>query len=405
MRTLIQPPPSLHCDLCGGELRLKLVKSADSTFDLENEIFVCANCGHEQSYTVSHNHYTPHSKVAPSSADRGADPVDATSEAPESKIRVHRVAACIDSSGFAEKVIPHALTVAAALGSPVTFLRVLETKSAHAVPLDPVEWDIRLREAKNDVERLVEGRRQENERIEAVVIEGGAADQISLWVHSHDVELTVLCTHGDSGVSEWGLGSTAQKLINRVHGSLLLIPSTCATPDPIHYHRLLVPLDGSSYAESVLPLAIRVAQAERAELVLVHVVPIPELTEDGPLESEAVELRERVMQRNERVAREYLDRIRAHVSDGLSVRTLLLRGTDARSGLAHAIADEAPDLVVMAAHGRSRRSDIPFGSVADYLVTHAVAPLLIVRRHPAHLARHSAATAHQTPPRLPTNAQ
>lgn len=64
MRTLVQPPPSLRCELCGGELRLKLIEPADPTFDLENEIFACANCGHEQSYIVTHDHYMPHSKVA-----------------------------------------------------------------------------------------------------------------------------------------------------------------------------------------------------------------------------------------------------------------------------------------------------------------------------------------------------
>jgi len=64
MRTLIQPPPSSQCDLCGGELRLKKIVSADQTFDLEKEIFVCANCGHELSSTVPHNHTTPHTKAA-----------------------------------------------------------------------------------------------------------------------------------------------------------------------------------------------------------------------------------------------------------------------------------------------------------------------------------------------------
>ncbi len=64
MRTLVQPPPSSRCDLCGGELRLKLIESANRTLDLENEIFVCANCGREQSYTVDHDHNMPHIKVA-----------------------------------------------------------------------------------------------------------------------------------------------------------------------------------------------------------------------------------------------------------------------------------------------------------------------------------------------------
>jgi hypothetical protein len=60
MRTITQPPPSRHCDQCGGELRLKLIEPANRTLDLENEIFVCANCGREQSCIVSHNHNVGH---------------------------------------------------------------------------------------------------------------------------------------------------------------------------------------------------------------------------------------------------------------------------------------------------------------------------------------------------------
>jgi nucleotide-binding universal stress UspA family protein len=345
----------------------------------------------------------PVSITPPSAVDSDADPVKTTGAVLDSP---KRVVACVDASGFAEKVVPHALTVAAALGSPVTFLRILEAKAVHAVPVDPVEWDIRLHEAKNDLERMAEGRRRErNEHIEVEVIQGGVAEQITLWVRNHDVELTALCTHGDSGVTEWGLGSTAQKLIDRVEGSLLLVPSSYATADPVHYHRLLVPLDGSLYAESVLPLAIRLAKAERAELLLVHAVPVPELTEVGPLENEAIELRERVVQRNARVGREYLDQIRARMNGGLAVRTLLLQGADARSSLTRAIAEEAPDLILVSAHGRARRSDVPFGSVATYLIAYAAVPLLIVRRHPTHLAQREAAMGHQTPLRLPTHAE
>jgi hypothetical protein len=64
MRTLVEPPPSSRCDLCGGELRFKLIESAKSEFDLHKEIFVCAKCGYEQSYTLSHDHNVPHPKVA-----------------------------------------------------------------------------------------------------------------------------------------------------------------------------------------------------------------------------------------------------------------------------------------------------------------------------------------------------
>jgi hypothetical protein len=60
MRTLVQPPPSTHCDLCGGELRLKLVEPANRILNLQSEIFVCTNCGRELSYIVEHDKYAGH---------------------------------------------------------------------------------------------------------------------------------------------------------------------------------------------------------------------------------------------------------------------------------------------------------------------------------------------------------
>jgi uncharacterized protein with PIN domain len=57
MRTLVQPPPSARCDLCGGELMLTRVEPANRTLDLENEIFVCARCSREISFTVDHDKY------------------------------------------------------------------------------------------------------------------------------------------------------------------------------------------------------------------------------------------------------------------------------------------------------------------------------------------------------------
>ncbi len=64
MRTLVQPPPSSRCDLCGGELRLKQIESFNRTLDLDNEIFVCGTCGRERLYTVSHNHTAPDPRAA-----------------------------------------------------------------------------------------------------------------------------------------------------------------------------------------------------------------------------------------------------------------------------------------------------------------------------------------------------
>jgi hypothetical protein len=61
---MTQPPPTTHCDKCGGELRLKLIEAAANELDLESEIFVCVNCGCEKSFTVIRDPKMPHIKVA-----------------------------------------------------------------------------------------------------------------------------------------------------------------------------------------------------------------------------------------------------------------------------------------------------------------------------------------------------
>jgi len=59
MRALVHPPPSLHCDLCHGELRFKKVEPVGPrSLELDIETFVCTKCGHEQPFGVGRNHYS-----------------------------------------------------------------------------------------------------------------------------------------------------------------------------------------------------------------------------------------------------------------------------------------------------------------------------------------------------------
>jgi hypothetical protein len=60
MRTLVEPPPTLHCKLCQGELRLKRIDPDGPSLEWDCEIFACIKCGHEHSFRVSHNHYAAH---------------------------------------------------------------------------------------------------------------------------------------------------------------------------------------------------------------------------------------------------------------------------------------------------------------------------------------------------------
>jgi nucleotide-binding universal stress UspA family protein len=314
--------------------------------------------------------------------DPGASPVNAPS--------VNRgVVACLDKSRQWHRVAQHALAIAKAMSIPVTLLQVLEAGPAGDSRADPLEWEIRRREASGFLEPLAAILCDGTCPVGSEIVEGHAADQICLWAADRSPELIVLGAHGKGWRKNEGLGNTARSVLSRSAGSVLLVPATdnsSADEGVVRYKRLLIPLDGSSRAESVLPFAIRLAEAVKADLLITYVIPVPELIESGPLEPDDIELRERVVRRNERVAKEYLARVCGYIAlKGIQARTMVLRDGDVRSRLVRLVADENADLVILSAHGHSGRSDAPFGSVTAHLIAHSAVPVLIVR-NPSGLA-------------------
>lgn len=303
-----------------------------------------------------------------------------------------RIVACLDRSRLSQRVAQHALAIASALRVPVTLLQVLEAGPVGATRADPLEWDIRRHEARCSLEPLAAGLCDDKGCVDAEIVEGQAAEQICLWAAGHAAELVVLGAHGEGRLTDDGcLGNTARNVLDRARGSVLLVPAadnSAAAGRDVRYRRLLVPVDGSSRAESVLPYAIRLAEAVQAELLIAYVIPVPELIECGPLEPDDIELRERVVRRNERVAKEYLARLRDHVAcSGVRSRTMVLRDDDVRSRLERLIAGENVDIVILSAHGHSGRTDAPYGSVAAHLISHSCVPLLLVRNQLAAAAQ------------------
>ncbi len=317
-----------------------------------------------------------------------------TETAPEYRARrkvapLRQVVACLDGSNLGERAIPHAVAIARVMGATLTLLRVLERPFGDPAPADAVEWEFARREARNYVTQLATQFSVESTAIESELIEGRAAEEICRWGADRGVDLTVATTHGEGGPSPWALASTARKLLDRAPGSLLIVPATSAPATAtVRYRCLLVPLDGSPQAETALPIAEQLAEAHGAELILAHVVPVPELTRTGPLDAEDVELVNRFRRRNERVASVYLDRLRAWLSaDGIRLRALLLQSGDVATRLASLAQVEQVDLIVMAAHGQQPQRDTPCGSATAELIARSTVPLLIVRARPAKATR------------------
>jgi nucleotide-binding universal stress UspA family protein len=293
--------------------------------------------------------------------------------------------ACVDDSPTSDAVIRHTLAIAQSLDLAVTLGRVIETPQSLERPTDPLEWQLRRNELRDQLARITVGKNDVPVEMDSILLAGSAADELSGWAEKQGVPLLALATHRQRSLAQAGLGSTVLKVLERGSTSLLLVPASEPDVKTVAYRRLLVPLDGSCQAESVLPLAIRIARAHAAEIVLAHVVPGFAFLETNHPEQHASELRAELASHNERQARAYLDDLRSKLShEGLVVSAIVASGGDPRAELRRLAINRGVDLIVLSSHGQGGLADVPCGSATEYLATHAPAPMLIVRPNFAH---------------------
>lgn len=283
--------------------------------------------------------------------------------------------ACLDDMTIGSAVLRHAAALARGLGLSVAVAHVVEAPR-EASPADPLAWQVVRRETRERLVALLGILGRKGAAAEPILLNGTAADELIRWAREHDSLLMALGTHG-AGETGTSLGTTTQRIIERSQSSVLLVPSPAACFDD-RYRRIFVPLDGSCRAESVLPIAMRIARAHEAELILAHVVPEARLT--IPTVDQGDDFCTRLTEKNERDARDYLDALRTKLwKERLPVRTVVVANGDARPQLRQLAVHHRADLMIISSHGRSGMADIACGSVAEYLVTHAPIPLFLVR--------------------------
>jgi nucleotide-binding universal stress UspA family protein len=140
--------------------------------------------------------------------------------------------------------------------------------------------------------------------------------------------------------------------------------------------RILVPLDRSRTAETVLPLVITLARGSGAAIRLLVVEPVPEsrVDKDGRVVAYAD-------QEQARLEAEGLDYLRALTRQcgGVSdVECVVRFGDPVDEILREAGAFEA-DLIAVTTEGRSALGRTVLGSVAEQIVKKADAPVMLVR--------------------------
>lgn len=300
----------------------------------------------------------------------------------------------LDGSTDADRAIPVAARLAARAGARVHLAAVFKPivigpelgsfdAGLSAADLDEItraELTAHLDRCAEDVEMLF----SVPARWEILEGEGSVSQQLSGYTRRHGIDLVVMQSHRRSTLGRLCLGSIGAGLLDGTETPCLLLAHRVADNEASSarrapFRRILVPLDGSTEAESALPGALALASDGMSELLLLAVVPARWHVRSTP--SSAPHSTSPLA-----AASTYLHRlVRQLAGMGVRARPLAIAGSSAAESIACTVRHERADLVCISAARRSQGDRLFFGSVIDTVLHGTDVP--IMARRVEHVAR------------------
>jgi nucleotide-binding universal stress UspA family protein len=289
----------------------------------------------------------------------------------------------LDGSRTSERVLPFARVLAGTLKLPVELLEVVDVSAVSAhVASDKARYLDAL---------IAEGERESREHLKAVaagfagskvsctVERGQPADAIIERAAADKGTLIAMATHGRSGVNRWVIGSVAEKVLRGSESTMFLVRADEeARPDGTAMLRsIVVPLDGSALAESVLPTVVEIAKSLQIEVVLCRAYELAASAYYG--NEDYLPNYDEMLRNLKKDVEGYLaNKADSLKSAGLtSVSWIALAGSGADEIVRYS--REHPDaLIAMCTHGRSGVRRWVLGSVTERVVRHSGDPVLVI---------------------------
>ena len=286
----------------------------------------------------------------------------------------------LDGSPLAEGVMPWVLYLAEVFEARVTLLHVRERRAPRTVHGEPHLTEPLAAEEYLDriVASLPPGIHAEHHV--HTVAEGDVAASIARHTGELGTDLVILAAHGRLGARGMLTGRIAQQVLRQAQSPIVLLrPEAVAAGRP-HLDTLLVPLDGSPEAETVLPLVSDVARRTGARIQLLMVVAtVGTLRGDRTATARVSPLATaEVLAIEEANARTHVETL----GDQLRRQGLVVSTEVARGAAVDVVVEEAQrppvSLVAMASHGRSGLAAVLSGSVGASVQARVEVPLLLL---------------------------
>lgn len=295
-----------------------------------------------------------------------------------------KILVTLDGSPVSEAVLPYVRLLAASLRFPVEMVSVIDltelarsVSAGEALFLDQLAADETRRRRKyleSATQKFADG------QITWRILKGNTESMIAEYAARNSEAMLAMATHGRSGLNRWLLGSVAEKVLRSTSNPLLLIraTTTAVSDEQATIRSIIVPLDGSALAETVLKRVSELAKKLSAEVVLFRAYNIPTGFYDAGGGFD-VDL-DRLLTQTELEVLHYLEEKKfALKTAGVDSVTIASRqGYEADEIIRYA--GNQPDrLIAICSHGRSGVRRWALGSVAETVIRHCSNPVLVFR--------------------------
>jgi nucleotide-binding universal stress UspA family protein len=281
---------------------------------------------------------------------------------------LRRIVVPLDGSVLAEQALAYAVEISIPTGARLLLLRAVYTHTLAGV--DPRERkEGAIIEATEYLEHVAVALGERGYTCQTVVPYGHPAECIVEEARLASADLIVMTTHGRTGPGRMLFGSVAQEVVSRSTVPVLVtrgwLPTQrrpCLPDRPV----VIVPLDGSEFAETAIQPAITLTEDLGGDLLLLRAVAGAAF---------------------EGAAREYLDCTAARLLDthpDLNVTAEIRVGTPAQA-IEDAYRQNEAALVFMSTHAHGGIVRTVAGSIAGEVLSGGRAPVVLVRpdSHPA----------------------
>ena len=284
-----------------------------------------------------------------------------------------RVLVPLDGSELAERAIPYARTIAKTKGSELVLFTV---SIASVEQLD--------RPMKAYLELNAKELQSQGIKASVAIAYGNVADEIVSFADKNNIDLIIISTHGYSGIKRWVLGSVAGKVLYGTCVQVLLTKSKSPKVSQVELKKLLLPLDGSPFAEAPIPFIEELTKGTKTEIVLTTVCEPPLVPSygDRPINPAWKKHRDELWAETQKQASEYLNKVKTKLEKhGMKVKSQVIQGDLGKvaESIMQAAQKEKVDLIAMTTHGRSGVSRWVYGGVANRIVEESLQPVLLIR--------------------------